>query len=275
MSRSFAKVLSGLNNAILFPFSSRVKRKTRARFIENMRRDLTHTVKIPSGEIKILTHKGPFVAMAAEHFHTEEPDTLNWIDTYVKEGETFWDIGANIGMFSLYAAKKAKANVYAFEPFGLNYGILVEHTYINGMDKTLHPYAIALAEETKADVLHLRGFEAAGALNSVEEANNQFGAFDSVMAQATLMVKPEDACGMFGIPQPDHIKLDVDSIEVQIVRGLKPLLKNVKSILIEVEGENVEKDSAEIEQILKEAGIEELVEFREQGNPRNRLYVRK
>ena len=38
-------------------------------------------------------------------FFTKEPDTLNWIDNF-KEDEIFWDIGANIGLYSLYAAKK-------------------------------------------------------------------------------------------------------------------------------------------------------------------------
>jgi hypothetical protein len=36
---------------------------------------------------------------------TKEPETIAWIDEYVKEGDVFYDVGANIGNYSLYAAK--------------------------------------------------------------------------------------------------------------------------------------------------------------------------
>ena len=39
-----------------------------------------------------------------ETFSTKEPETLNWIDKFEKK-TTFWDIGANIGLYSCYAAK--------------------------------------------------------------------------------------------------------------------------------------------------------------------------
>ena len=36
-------------------------------------------------------------------YHTQEPETLEWIDTFDKSGDfIFWDIGANIGLYSIY-----------------------------------------------------------------------------------------------------------------------------------------------------------------------------
>ena len=40
-----------------------------------------------------------------ETFSTKEPETLEWIDNF-KKNKVFWDIGANIGLYSCYAAKK-------------------------------------------------------------------------------------------------------------------------------------------------------------------------
>ena len=49
-------------------------------------------------------------------FSSKEPDTLDWIDTF-SDGSIFWDIGANIGLYSIYAGKTIKdIKIYSFEP---------------------------------------------------------------------------------------------------------------------------------------------------------------
>ena len=59
---------------------------------------------------------------------SKEPITLAWIDTF-KDGETLYDIGANVGMYTIYAAVMRKANVYAFEPEALNYAELNKNIF--------------------------------------------------------------------------------------------------------------------------------------------------
>jgi len=48
----------------------------------------------------------------------KEPETVNWIETFFKEGQVLYDIGANIGAYTLVAASffDGKLRVYAFEP---------------------------------------------------------------------------------------------------------------------------------------------------------------
>ena len=58
----------------------------------------------------------------ARTFHEKEPETLEWIDSIGKE-ETLWDIGANVGLYSMYAAQKG-LKVLAFEPSPANYHLL-------------------------------------------------------------------------------------------------------------------------------------------------------
>jgi hypothetical protein len=36
-------------------------------------------------------------------FASKEPETLNWIDQF-KDESIFWDVGANIGLYSIYSA---------------------------------------------------------------------------------------------------------------------------------------------------------------------------
>ena len=47
---------------------------------------------------------------------SKEPDTIAWIDDFFADGDIFFDVGANVGVFSLYAAKKKHSSVIAFEP---------------------------------------------------------------------------------------------------------------------------------------------------------------
>ncbi len=43
----------------------------------------------------------------ADTFSSKEPETLAWIDNF-SENSIFWDIGANVGLYSIYAAKKKR-----------------------------------------------------------------------------------------------------------------------------------------------------------------------
>ena len=63
----------------------------------------------------------------------KEPETLEWIDTFDNNKEfIFWDIGANIGLYSIYASIKHKnVSVVSFEPSTSNLRILSRNVSIN------------------------------------------------------------------------------------------------------------------------------------------------
>jgi hypothetical protein len=67
----------------------------------------------------------------------------------------------------------------------------------------------------------------------------------------------------------------VDGRELEILEGSKLTLPRIQSILIEVEGKNLEENLNQIETITAEAGLEEDVSWRNKGSGRNRLYRRK
>ena len=61
---------------------------------------------------------------------TKEPETLEWINGF-NETDVLYDIGANVGVFSLYAALHRNCDVYAFEPESKNYACLHNNIYLN------------------------------------------------------------------------------------------------------------------------------------------------
>ena len=69
-----------------------------------------------------------------ETFKTKEPDTLTWIEQ-MEDNSVFWDIGANVGLYSIYCAKYNKSKVYSFEPSVFNLELLARNININDLRK--------------------------------------------------------------------------------------------------------------------------------------------
>ncbi len=74
----------------------------------------------------------------AETYSTKEPETLDWLDQNLKDDDTFFDLGANIGLYSLYAAKiRPQSTIYAFEPATPKYLRLCNNIVLNGVDNVI------------------------------------------------------------------------------------------------------------------------------------------
>ena len=91
-------------------------------------------------------------------FHTKEPETLEWIDKFKKK-TTFWDIGANIGLYSCYAAKKNLCKVYAFEPSIFNLEWLGRNIFLNNLVEKIVVIPIPLTEIISQNTLNFSSTE--------------------------------------------------------------------------------------------------------------------
>jgi FkbM family methyltransferase len=225
------------------------------------------------GPLTVLAYRGPHLAAAALDFDNEEPETLAWIDT-IQAGETLWDVGAATGLLSMYAALNPGVRIYAFEPKATSFGVLIEHLALNKMGDRVFPLCVAFSDETGLTHLSLTAMAAGSGGNSVAGQPNQFGEFASVFNQGTLSYRIDDFRKAFGLPAPDHLKIDVDGVEGAILRGAPDTLRLVKSVMIEVEGENIAQSAVRIETPLFAAGLVEDERVRTSGSRRNRLYRR-
>lgn len=186
---------------------------------------------------------------------SKEPETIAWINTF-KSNDTLWDIGANVGSYTLYAALK-KITVLAFEPSPSNYYLLSRNVEINKMDDKISALCIAFNDSTKLDSFFMSNSELGGALNSFGEAVNWQGKpFVATLKQTMLGFSIDDFIQKFNPPFPNHIKIDVDGIENKIVMGAQKTLadKRVKTVLIELDS-NREDYCNQVIEILKKAGI--------------------
>lgn len=267
MSRSFAKFLSGTVTTLTSPLSQRQQRRTIARTIEQLNANSVNVLSTKHGELKLYGLKSGYAASAAERFHTDEPETLAFIEN-INEGDTLWDIGANIGLYSLYAALKPNVTVFAFEPSGFNFGLLIEHIALNNRSKQIKPFCLALGDKTEVNDLDMNNIEQGHAGHSLDDKHDS-----ALFTQTIPTFTIDDLIQQFNLDIPDYIKLDVDGVEPQILNGASNTLKKVKAILIEIEGKNAEQAETLIEPVLLNAGLMEDISVRQSGSGRNRLYL--
>lgn len=170
--------------------------------------------------------------------YTKEPETIEWIKSFEKDS-IFWDIGSNIGLYSIYAAKKKKSVVYSFEPSTSNVRIFSRNIYLNDLTNKIHLLPIALNENNKIhfSLIKESTFIEGGAENAFSVDYDWKGEFFKPANEyKTIGTSLDFLSENEIIPIPNYIKIDVDGIEHLILNGGKNTLKNkkIKSVLIEL-----------------------------------------
>ncbi len=168
----------------------------------------------------------------------KEPETISWINEF-KDRSIFWDIGANVGLYSIYAASKRKRiKVFSFEPSSSNLRTLSRNISINNLQNKINIVPFALSKnKNKFLLLKESSFNEGGALNSFGVNYNFSGKkFFSKNSYNTFGTSLDNLIKLKILKVPNYIKIDVDGIEDLILAGAKNLLlnKKIKSILIEI-----------------------------------------
>lgn len=170
-------------------------------------------------------------AWRVESLMEKEPDTVAWIN-WMKPDEVLFDVGANIGQYSLLAAKKG-VFVHAFEPESQNFAIMCRNVAVNELNHRVRCWPIALADKPGLHTFYVTQLIPGNSCNSLGE-------------KVDYHLKPKDnwqfeqGCGAMTLAffadqfgAPDHIKIDVDGLEHKVLEGAGKYLNAVKSVLVE------------------------------------------
>lgn len=173
----------------------------------------------------------------------KEPATQRWIAEIAAEspGATFWDVGANIGLFSLLAAHRG-LNVVAFEPHVGTQRLLQLAVAHNDLDESIVIVPFGLTDHSGIDRMFVKD-PSAGITGSslgapVGHPDHHF---------TTLVMRGDDVRTMLPPPfdMPTAIKLDVDGIEPRILSGLQATLGNERVCHLMVETAATDADLRE------------------------------
>ena len=187
-------------------------------------------------------------------FSTKEPETLEWIDT-IPMGSVLWDVGANVGLYSIYAAKTRGCRVFAFEPSVFNLELLARNVFINGLVERICLVPVALSDRPGSSNLNMTTTEWGGALSSFGHDVGWDGkTLNAVFEFQTLGLSMADARSALSLPQPDYIKLDVDGIEHFVLKSGASVLEKTKGILVEI-NDDFEAQARESAAALSAAGL--------------------
>tara|TARA_R110000787_G_scaffold89306_2_gene189138 strand:- start:2459 stop:3358 length:900 start_codon:yes stop_codon:yes gene_type:complete len=210
---------------------------------------------------------------------TKEPDTIHWIDNHFSVDDVFYDIGANIGVFSLYAAKKKSAQVFAFEPMCTNYDLLNKNIFLNNLSRKILAFNIAFDNQNRFSTLHLSAFLAGKSGHGFAPDDD----FESVFEQGMYGMTLDSFIFDYDQPFPRHIKIDVDGNEPRIISGMRKTLTDtrLRSIAVELMPKERPEDAHVIDKITN-AGFEFLSDQAyvnqhaiAHGTVRNHFFIRK
>lgn len=156
---------------------------------------------------------------------TTEPAMQTAIKELLQPGMTFYDIGANVGFFSVIAAQLSKGVVVCFEPLAEN----VEHIKHNAALNHLSNIVIqseALGCEDGDAIFNVSAVNSWGKLatvgspaQKVQEITVPLGRLDTIIRESNL-------------PQPGLIKIDVEGAEVDVLVGATETLMSSRPILL-------------------------------------------
>jgi FkbM family methyltransferase len=231
------KVIIGIDNFFKIIFK---KKSVVLHFVEFVNKISYKEKKIENTKVKFFCPNN-LIEWRVNTFYTKEPETLDWIKNFnSSEGEiVFWDIGANIGLYSIFAALKYEnIKIIAFEPSTSNLRILSRNISKNNLSDKINICQLALtSSQNKFLNLNESNFLEGSALHSFGEEFGHDGEkvkfehkYSILGSNMDFLIKNKI------IQQPNYIKMDVDGIEHFILSGGEETLKskNLKSISIEL-----------------------------------------
>lgn len=188
------------------------------------------------GNVALFAVPNTHTLWRANTLRDKEPDTMAWIEGFAPN-DVLIDIGANVGMYTIWAAKIRGARVFAFEPESQNFALLNRNIFLNQLCGLVRAYPVALSDTEGFSDLHLSQFVGGGSCHSFgEQVDFNLQPCSSAFDQGAYATTLDRLIEQQVIPVPQHIKIDVDGIEHKVIKGCENLLKHpdLQTVLVEL-----------------------------------------
>lgn len=215
---------------------------------------------------------------------TKEPETIDWIKNFEitkNKKVIFWDIGANVGLYSIYAANfHENIKIISFEASTSNLRCLSRNISINNLKNKINICQVPLTNKENVFLeMKEKKFVEGGAISTFGEKFDYKGNEIS-FSENNYCIFGTTINSFIGnniLQVPNYIKIDVDGIEHLILEGANKYLKHddLRGVSIEL-NENFEEQFESSTRILKESGFTQIlnkntsnVAIKEDHNTRN------
>jgi FkbM family methyltransferase len=149
---------------------------------------------------------------------TYELDKQVLFSKYIKPGMIVFDVGANVGLYSLLASvlTGVKGKVFSFEPLPTNIFYLNSHIELNGLKN------VSVSDKAISDKVSKVRFNF---------GDNRSSGHISIKGEIEVETTSLDEFIKAGNPLPDLIKMDIEGAEFDALVGAKELLKNKRPVI--------------------------------------------
>ena len=203
------------------------------------------TIKNPYGKNILFVFNSFIKFSRIVSIFSKEKGTIDWILKNLKKGDVFYDVGANIGQYTLFSLSLDKnIKAYAFEPHAINAGLLIENLLRNKYSNRAKVITSALNNKNSFEYFDYKLIEPGSSFsqfrNIDQNLDEEAYLFSEIKYGCTLDFLIEKKI----IQEPSLIKIDVDGNELKVLEGMKNfLIKNnsLKSIQLEMNVGEYEK----------------------------------
>lgn len=177
------------------------------------------------------------VAAFVLYYRIHDYEELSFLGAYLRRGDLFVDVGANVGVYSLWASEIEGVDVIAFEPSSLAHARAVENVGLNGLGDRIQVLRKAVAA-CPGEVRLTVGEDALNRITDDESDGSEL--VEQTTLDAELVAR-----------RPALIKIDVEGRELDVLRGGRAaILRHRPALLVEV------NDPAGLMDLLEELGYQ-------------------
>jgi len=144
--------------------------------------------------------------------------------------------------------------VFAFEPQSINYYLLNKNIYLNKLENNITSYCVAVSGNSEFSKLYIPKFIPGGNRSQFGKEDLKNMKISANHIQGMFGVTLDDLCAVWNFPFPNYIKIDVDGIEVSIIKGAKNVLSNhaIRSVIVEL---GTDEEQQEAVNLMAQAGL--------------------
>lgn len=168
-----------------------------------------------------------------------EDDNIKFISTLIKADDVFFDVGANVALFSLQMDAMTKGlTYYAFEPLPPTFAKLQKTLKLNNASN-INAFNVGMSDKKGCFDFYLPGTSEAASLKPVTDEfylkeSDTSGKYvggnkmEKVLCQVTTL---DDFCTENSISRMDFMKIDVEGNEIFALKGATNTLKTLKPMI--------------------------------------------
>ena len=159
---------------------------------------------------------------------TYEPHILSWLREWLRSGDTFWDVGANLGWTSLPAARiiGASGRIIAIEPSPANTAILKRHIALNQYENIVTVIEAAVCDRHSGSITFSLVDDGMSPCNSLMFSESVNGEAPKKIREVTVPAISLDGLLAEQERCPKLVKIDVEGAELMVLQGATKLLSS-------------------------------------------------